>query len=72
MVRWVVAGSWLADNGYGEQFLNFPPHPDLRKYCGIDLSQLFPDEDVEGADDLVVGRWVRNAMGLSPSPYSSV
>ena len=72
MIRWVVAGSWLADNDYGEQFLNFPLHPDLRKYCGIDLSQLFPNEDVDGADDLVVGCWMRNAMGLSPSPYSSV
>ena len=28
MARWVVAGSWLADNDYGEQFLNFPFHPD--------------------------------------------
>ena len=72
MVRWVVAGSCLADNDYGEQFLNFPLHPDLRKYCGIYLSQLFPNEDVEGADDLVVGRWMRNAMGLLPSPYSSL
>lgn len=72
IVRWVVAGSWLADNDYGEQFLNFSLHPDLRKYCGIDLSQLFPNEDVEGADDLVVGHWMRNAMGLSPSSYSSV
>ena len=52
--------------------MNFPLHPDLRKYCGIDLSQLFPDKDVEGADDLVVGRWMRNTMGLSPSPYSLV
>jgi len=67
-----VAGSWLADNDYGEQFLNFPFHPDLRKYCGIDLSQLFPNEDVEGADNLVVGRWMRNTIGLSLSPYSSV
>ena len=72
MVRWAIAGSWLADNDYGEQFLNFPLHPDLRKYCGIDLSQLFPDEDVEGTDNLVVGRWMQNAMGLSHSPYSSV
>ena len=72
MVRWVVAGSWLADNDYGEQFLNFPLHPDLRKYCGVDLSQLFPDEDLVGADDIVVGAWMRNAMGLKSSPYNSV
>jgi len=58
IVKRVIAGAWLADNDYGEQFLNFPLHPDLRKYCEIDLSQLFPDKDVEGADDLVVGRWM--------------
>ena len=23
MVRWVVAGSWLADNNYGDQFLHY-------------------------------------------------
>ena len=68
MARWVVAGSWLADNDYGEQFLNFPLHPDLQKYCGVDLSQLFPDRESQ----LIIGRWTRNAMGLRPSPYNSV
>ena len=53
--------------------MNIPLHPNLRKYCGIDLSQLLPNEDVEGADNLVLGHWMRNAMRLSPStPYSSV
>jgi hypothetical protein len=35
--------AWLADNNFGEMFLSFPLHPDLKKYCGIDLSQLFPE-----------------------------
>ena len=69
MTRWVTAGSWLADNDYGEQFLNYPLHPDLRKYCGVDLSQLFSD-DKEGKP--CVGAWKRNAMGLKSSPYNSV
>jgi hypothetical protein len=43
MSRWVITGAWLADNDYGEMFLNFSLHPDLRKYCGVDLSQLFPE-----------------------------
>ena len=38
LTRWVTAGSWLADNDYRECFLNFPLHPDLQKYCGVDLS----------------------------------
>jgi hypothetical protein len=57
------SGGWLADNDYGEMFLNFPLHPDLRKYCGIDLSQLFP-ELIEDGKDSVIAQWMRNAMGL--------
>ena len=67
MVRWVIAGSWLADNDYGDQFLNFPLHPDLQKFCGIDLSQLFPKSGANDAQ-FVVAVWLRNAMGLKPSP----
>ena len=72
MTRWVLAGSWLADNDYGEQFLNYPLHPDLRKYCGVDLSQLFSDEEGENAGKPCVGTWKRNAMGLKSSPHNSV
>ena len=71
MVRWVVAGSWLADNDYGEQFLNFPLHPDIRKLCGVDLSQLYPEE-CDGKDSTVTGAWMRSAMGLKTSPYNAV
>ena len=71
MVRWVVAGSWLADNDYGEQFLNFPLHPDIRKLCGVDLSKLYPDQ-CEEKDSRVTGAWMRSAMGLKTSPYNAV
>ena len=42
MACWVIAGSWLADNDYGDMFLYFPLHPNLQTFCGVDLSQLFP------------------------------
>jgi hypothetical protein len=42
MSRWILAGSWLGDNDYGDMFFNFPLHATLQKYCGIDLTQLFP------------------------------
>ena len=71
MARWVIAGSWLADNDYGDMFLNFPLHPNLQKFCGVDLSQLFP-EMTRDQTQQYVGVWLRNAMGLSPSPYASV
>ena len=71
MVRWVVTGSWLANNDYGIKFLNFLLHSDLQRYCGGDLIQLFP-EHAKAESGLVVGRWTMNAMGLRPSPYNSV
>jgi len=71
MSRWVIAGSWLADNDYGDMFLNFPLHAKLQKYCGIDLTQLFPTLKA-GEASVVVARWLRNAMGLRSSPYASV
>ena len=49
-------------------FLNLPMHPDLQKYCGIDLTQLFPELLEEGAD-LLVGAWLRCAIGVTSSPY---
>ena len=70
LLRWTAVGSWLGDNDYGEQFLNFPLHPDLQKFCGVDLSRILQETGVEGR--MIVGRWVRNAMGLRSSPYNSV
>jgi hypothetical protein len=71
MSRWVIAGAWLADNDYGKMFLNFPLHPDLRKYCGVDLSQLFPELIKDGKDS-VIAQWIQNAMSLRGFPYGSV
>jgi len=61
---------WAADNDYGEMFLNFWLHPDLRQYCGVDLTGTFPEELGDGKQ-VVWEAWSRNAMGLSPSPYAS-
>ena len=71
MSRWVIAGSWLADNNYGDIILIFPLHPDLQKFCGIDLSQHFSELTKDQAQ-MYVGVWLRNTMGLSPSPYASI
>eukprot|EP00536_Pseudo-nitzschia_multiseries_P016911 jgi/Psemu1/48344/gm1.48344_g len=65
----MVGGMWLADNDYGEQFLNFPLHSDLRKCCGVDLSQLVASAPNEPG---ATGVWMRNAMGLKSSPYNSI
>jgi hypothetical protein len=62
---------WCADNDYGEQFLNFNLHKELRPYCGVDLSQLLHKEVCEHTG-IIIGAWSRNAMGLKPSPYASV
>ena len=43
-------------------------HPDLQKYCWIDLTQLFPELLGEG-EDMLVGAWLRCAMGVTSSPY---
>lgn len=56
---------FCADNDVGEQFYNFPLHPELQQYCGIDVSSLRPD----GPHLL---RWSRLVMGFKPSPYQAV
>ena len=42
--------------------------PDLQKYCGIDLTRLFPELLEEGVD-LLVDAWLQCAMGVTSSPY---
>ena len=61
MSRWVIAGSWLVDNDYGDMFLNFPLHPELQKFCGINLSQLYP-EMTKDQSQMYVGVLLCNAM----------
>ena len=64
---WVIVESWCADNDYN-MFLNFLLHPDLQKFCGIDLTELFPDLKPDDSQ-MVVTVWVCNAMGLLPLSY---
>ena len=71
MTRWVLVSSWLADNDYEDCWLNFPLHPDLQKYCGIDIGVLFPELKRFDAQ-MLIAVWIRNAMGLSNSPYNSI
>ena len=69
MCRSLLPGYWCADNDYGEQFLNFNLHPELQRYCGVDLTQLM---GTPGQENVVLGKWKRCAMGLRPSPYAAV
>ena len=71
ITRWVICGSWLADSDYGDMFLNFKLHKTLQKFCGIDLTELFPNRSRDESQK-VIGVWLRNAMGLRPSPYASI
>jgi hypothetical protein len=74
MTRTVVPDGWCGDRDFGEMFLNFILHPEARKYCGVDLSQLklkIPSSGV-AANSRILGLWTRNAMGLRSSPYLSV
>ncbi|MFN9978756.1 MAG: hypothetical protein ACK53Y_02520, partial [bacterium] len=57
--------SWMGDLDMGEQFLNFPLHPDLQKFCGIDLRPFAPP----GRKFTLWMRWTRCMMGLHLSPY---
>lgn len=70
MLRSMDIGYWSADNDYGEMFLNFWLHGDLRRCCGIDLSRIFPEELTDNARTIWEA-WTRNAMGLSSLPYAS-
>mmetsp|Transcript_3704 Transcript_3704/g.5803 ORF Transcript_3704/g.5803 Transcript_3704/m.5803 type:complete len:194 (+) Transcript_3704:1920-2501(+) len=71
MCRTLESGYWCADNDYGEHFLNFPLSSKLQQYCGLDLSQLFPEE-AGRVENMLTAVWVRNAMGLKQSPYAAV
>lgn len=61
-------GYWLSDNDMGDFFLNFPMHEDLQKYCGVDITGLFPFTEEEKAM-LRIAIWTRCAMGLTNSPH---
>ncbi|KAL7579144.1 hypothetical protein ACA910_019169 [Epithemia clementina (nom. ined.)] len=80
MLRSVDVGTWSADNDFGEMFLNFWLHPELRSYAGIDLTSLCSEElskGDRGENTLKRPRktlweaWNRCAMGLTTSPYQA-
>ena len=58
----IGVGYWCADNDFGE----------LREYCGVDISQLYPEEWSQNKDNPLTRAWTRSAMGFCPSPYQAV
>ncbi len=65
-LRAVDVGTYMANCDIGEMFLNFMLDVNLRKYAGVDLTDLFPEE----ADGSTFWeRWERLLMGFKPSPY---
>jgi hypothetical protein len=65
LVECMDSNSWMGDLDMGEQFLNFPLHPDLQKFCGIDLRPFAPP----GRQSTLWMRWTHCMMELRPSPY---
>jgi hypothetical protein len=58
----------MGDLDMGEQFLNFPMHPKLQQFCGIDLHPLL----APNSKKTMWFRWTRCMMGLRPSPYYAI
>lgn len=61
--------TYMCDNDLGEMFLNFQLDPSIQPYCGVDLTEAFPEEASQGK--IIWERWTRNLMGFKPSPYNS-
>ena len=68
---WMIVGIWCVDNNYSDVFLKSSLHPDLHKFCGVDLTELFPKLNSNDCQ-MLVAAWVCNDMGLSPLPYCSI
>ena len=72
MLRSVDVSTWSADNDFGEMFLNFWIHPEIRKYTGVDLTAMFAEEiDNKAGQKRKWEAWVRCAMGITVSPYQT-
>jgi hypothetical protein len=73
-VRVVLFYTYVFDSDFGKYFLNFFNDPDIRLYCGVDLTP-FHDK-IKAHQDLVAGSyiecWNRCFMGLQPSTYSAI
>ena len=65
-LRAVDVGTYMGDCDIGDMFLNFMLDKNIRKYAGIDISKLYPEESTNG---FLWERWERMLMGFKPSPY---
>ena len=61
-LRAMLPGYFMSDIDIGEMFLNFMLHESVQKYCGVDLTQLFPEEVLPG--QVLWERWGRCGMGF--------
>jgi len=74
--RALLIGYFQGDMDVGEMFLNFPLHPTLQPYAGVDISHVMDKTD--SAPEWEKGRvrkwesWRRNFMGLKDSPVRSI
>ena len=68
----LLSGNSQCDMEMGEMFLNFPLHPDLRPFAGVDITHIniSPDEEVwDQVRTRVCKYWDKNFMGLTNPPY---
>ena len=63
MLRSVDSHHWLGDVGIGKQLLNFALHYSVQSYCGVDLTNLFPEELEGMSKNKLWERWTRCLMG---------
>ena len=68
LLRMVTFETWMSDLDVGEMFLNFILHSSLRPYCGVDLTQFFPEEAQMNLGRLIEV-WTMPGMGFKWSPY---
>jgi hypothetical protein len=57
------------DMDVGEIFLNFPFHPKLQFFSGVDLTPFKDQLGCEGVTGRLHYRWCRTWMGSRPSPH---
>jgi len=55
MLGTLEQGFWCCDNNIGEHFLTFPMHQELQRYCGVDVTQIYPDLARDGGKSLGYG-----------------
>lgn len=62
---------YSVDMDLAEMFLNFPLHPSLQAYSGVDLTPYKQVLRIEEPGPYHL-RWTRTWMGARPSPYWAV